>query len=1110
MDQQRGRLVDAYKVAGHGMQLGASKQMRRSWSDSQVPLLPQIGSAQASPFPGLQHMSRSAVRLPMLPEGQLSAADALALAAAAASESAAKAAKDASLRLAAQQSQQSWGRNKRRGRAHILQLLSLDDDRHRHTTHVGVSSRRHDPDLQRQWDWECRNGSKDSQFSRASSKMEPSASSNSPPKAKDAKDGMQEFQALREITKAAQQLCVELVQKPRIEENSRSPSHSKSLPPDTQRAYSKPQAKKKTLGQLARKKWEAQEKEHADRAAEAEMEAWRRSTLAAVPEADLETRFAAEQRKKQQDDERRQEARDEEEEEERSSATVAELADPTAVQQLPDGKENPSEADVAGAPKSTTDGKEVRKSNPRSAGEDRNDSSYGMPPLADRLDQITKSFFGKGDFLDEVSIGRLKTVFNRFRATGGNEILKDELVDICQYMGYVVPSEGELRRVADVVTSYSELDFTDFMTFVEKYARHQFERYKVLFKEFDIDSSGDIDISELRKLLMNIGFVVVRNMIEESLDVVDMDGNGELNFEEFIRFLTVYMHYEGFTQEQVKDMYSIYEGLVAESTKVNAKSKGLQPDELGEALVAVFGLQSEPIAVRLGKSITSSAGGQTRNADVANGLTFPEFLIYARRLREFEQENYKAEFAKHDADNSGNINAEELADVLRALGYRPMRKVVREVLEEVDFEADAELDFEEFFYFMLIFRQRDGFTKQELEEYKQVFEKHDDDGSGSINVHELGDMLRYLGYSIGADDLHLLVSQVDVNKDGSLDINEFLRLMRLHRESALNRMQEIFTKFSHAKEILPRTKLTSAVEEFLGNEAYFKFAREATKNHHEGVDFEDFVPIADDAHWLKVLSERRMAGFAQAEIAQLEDMFKHYDKDGSRDIDSHEVQSLMEDFGMSCRTRQERDAVIDKMDLAKKLAQEAGMPRDASKSNTMMTFWELVQLVRLIKTQRAKQQEERNRKITQALKFSKQETDDFRAIFINWARHDGAMTRQGGNSLGKQVSLSEKASNRESEANDYMEDENAGLTIPMFQKVLKSLGMSIAGSQKQVLEDKVTQTAELTESGDLSFVGFLQMLRWMMDTNFCGINGAAQKAVTSATEEHFQKETGRR
>ena len=95
MDQQRGRLVDAYKVAGHGMQLGARKQMRRSWSDSQVPLLPQIGSQQASPFPGLQHMSRSAVRLPMLPEGQLSAADALALAAAAAaaSESAAKAAR---------------------------------------------------------------------------------------------------------------------------------------------------------------------------------------------------------------------------------------------------------------------------------------------------------------------------------------------------------------------------------------------------------------------------------------------------------------------------------------------------------------------------------------------------------------------------------------------------------------------------------------------------------------------------------------------------------------------------------------------------------------------------------------------------------------------------------------------------------------------------------------------------------------------------------------------------------------------------------------------------------------------------------------------------------
>jgi hypothetical protein len=28
-------------------------------------------------------------------------------------------------------------------------------------------------------------------------------------------------------------------------------------------------------------------------------------------------------------------------------------------------------------------------------------------------------------------------------------------------------------------------------------------------------------------------------------------------------------------------------------------------------------------------------------------------------------------------------------------------------------------------------------------------------------------------------------------------------------------------------------------------------------------------------------------------------------------------------------------------------------------------------------------------------------------------------------------------------------------------------------------------------------VGFLQMMRWMLDTNFCGINGVAQKAGIS-------------
>ena len=41
-------------------------------------------------------------------------------------------------------------------------------------------------------------------------------------------------------------------------------------------------------------------------------------------------------------------------------------------------------------------------------------------------------------------------------------------------------------------------------------------------------------------------------------------------------------------------------------------------------------------------------------------------------------------------------------------------------------------------------------------------------------------------------------------------------------------------------------------------------------------------------------------------------------------------------------------------------------------------------------------------------------------------------------------------------------------------------------------------------------VGFLQMMRWMLDTNFCGINGVAQKAGISIGIKNNQNGNGKR
>lgn len=1022
------------------MNLGA----RQTHPGSKVPMLPSV---ETRPFDTLRHatgvlMTSSAVKLPLLHDKHLSATDSLLAAATAASRSTGSLLNPWSTSRFQMSRSESDKLLPRRRKAcnRLLQRLSLStldmEDGTKSSTSLGTAGR----------------------------------IGMNPPRKKERfrRDSFEEHAALFEIAKTAHQICLKLTEKRPDDPSTRA-------------------------GKASRKAYQKKKKKEKEAAMQAAMDTWSRATLASVPEADAEAKRAAETRMKELEEEMRQEE---------ETPDYTPVSSPLGTRTL--GEENLRSGESS--PKSGSKKRLARTTSMRSNVAGRDDAKYGLPNLQDRIDQIQNTYFGKADLMDEATVQRMRMVFNRFRNASGNEIQQEDLPSAVEFLGYVVNAHEALDEVAGQVTSFKEMDFNEFLEFIEKYSRQQFERYKVLFHEFDEDgkhihrSSGEIEIGELRKLLSNIGFVVVRQMIEEALDVVDTDGNGQLNFEEFIYFLTVYQHTEGFTKDEVRRMHDIYQGFVADSMKLKMGTS-LRCEDLSDALVAFFGLHAEPHAARIGHKLCNNASGGKRNTGANDGLSFHEFLIFARSVRLGEQAHYRQEFERFDQDKSGNINASELRHVLQALGYQPMRVVIDEVLQEVDFESDAELDFEEFFHFMLVFKQRDGFSQQELDEYEAVFRKFDRDMSDNINVHELGDMLRYLGFSVGTDNLYMLLAQVDVNRNGTLDCNEFLRLMRLHRESELKRLRDIFEQRCDSGDEISALDVKPGLQEYMCEEVP---AQVLLHNASDKLDFEEFVTLADTARWTKVVSERRMAGFSSTEIDSLEEMFGHYDKDGSGDIDSFEVQELLNDFGLKLRTRAERQEVLDQLEEARQLAAEAGVKPDVRRPKTMITFWELVQLVRLVKTHRAKVKEEESRKQLEAISFSKQEIDDFRAVFLSWAKHGGMGLSSEDTALGTKVSLHETAAKKK-ETED-LDEEEPGLSMSMLQKLLRWLNVPMTMQGKQAMEEKLSSVL-LTDKNELSFVGFLQMMRWMLDTNFCGINGVAQKAA-SAAQQHMARAIG--
>ena len=69
-------------------------------------------------------------------------------------------------------------------------------------------------------------------------------------------------------------------------------------------------------------------------------------------------------------------------------------------------------------------------------------------------------------------------------------------------------------------------------------------------------------------------------------------------------------------------------------------------------------------------------------------------------------------------------------------------------------------------------------TDAQITEYRQAFRLFDKDGSKKITTKELGNVLRSLGENPTELDLKEMIKEIDTNKDGNVNFNEFLVMMK--------------------------------------------------------------------------------------------------------------------------------------------------------------------------------------------------------------------------------------------------------------------------------------------------------------------------------------------
>ena len=68
-------------------------------------------------------------------------------------------------------------------------------------------------------------------------------------------------------------------------------------------------------------------------------------------------------------------------------------------------------------------------------------------------------------------------------------------------------------------------------------------------------------------------------------------------------------------------------------------------------------------------------------------------------------------------------------------------------------------------------------TDEQVEEFKEAFHLFDKDGDGNITAKELGTVMRSLGQNPTIAELQDMITEVDVDGNGTIDFTEFLSMM---------------------------------------------------------------------------------------------------------------------------------------------------------------------------------------------------------------------------------------------------------------------------------------------------------------------------------------------
>ena len=170
-------------------------------------------------------------------------------------------------------------------------------------------------------------------------------------------------------------------------------------------------------------------------------------------------------------------------------------------------------------------------------------SSGGRSSDSDRgRSSSARGGHGSVDMLTEEQIADFKEAFSLFDQNGDGTIRTRELGIVMRSLGQN-PTAAELQDMVNEVGADGNgtIDFPEFLTIMaRKFATKtddSEDELREAFKVFDKDGDGFISASELRHVMVNLGERLTDEEVDEMVREADIDGDGQINYEEFVKMM---------------------------------------------------------------------------------------------------------------------------------------------------------------------------------------------------------------------------------------------------------------------------------------------------------------------------------------------------------------------------------------------------------------------------------------------------------------------------------------------------------------------------------------------------------------------------------------------